>query len=106
MPQQFPAVSVKDNGVFVWRESRRYGDLMVHFALRFWFHANGSGKHRMKGPEPFRNICLTIESQKYSYPAPAKFRVGAGTKGDRREFKRRQVILPWDLSLGRGVEEA
>jgi hypothetical protein len=39
-------------------------------------------------------------------PIGSKELVGAGTKGDRREFKRRQVILPWDLSLGRGVEEA
>jgi hypothetical protein len=32
--------------------------------------------------------------------------VGAGTKGDRREFKRRQVIWQQAPSLGRGVEEA
>ena len=32
--------------------------------------------------------------------------VGAGTKGDCCEFKRRQVIYLLYLSLGRGVEEA
>jgi hypothetical protein len=32
--------------------------------------------------------------------------VAAGTKGDRREFKRRQVVYLWELSLGRGAEEA
>jgi len=35
-----------------------------------------------------------------------KFRVGAGTKGDTCEFKRRLLIGLCYLSLGRGLEEA
>jgi hypothetical protein len=36
----------------------------------------------------------------------ANFYVGAGTKGERREFKRRKIFWLWELPLGRGVEEA
>jgi hypothetical protein len=32
--------------------------------------------------------------------------VGAGTKGERREFKRRKLFWLCELSLGRGAEEA
>jgi hypothetical protein len=38
--------------------------------------------------------------------ANANIIVGAGTKGDRREFKRRQVFAQALRSLGRGLEEA
>jgi hypothetical protein len=45
---------------------------------------------------------ITAEVQKgHTY-----YRVGAGTKGDGCEFKRRQLICRWYLSLGRGVEAA
>src|ERR1039457_6851410 len=37
---------------------------------------------------------------------PSQECVGAGTKGEWREFKRRKVFWLWELSLGRGVEEA
>jgi len=40
------------------------------------------------------------------YRLSAFLSVGAGTKGDGCEFKRRQVIYLLYLSLGRGVEEA
>jgi hypothetical protein len=54
---------------------------------------------------------MTGQSQKHkalSQPERWKmnFLVGAGTKGERREFKRRKVFWVWEPSLGRGVEEA
>jgi hypothetical protein len=53
----------------------------------------GVGESTLRNPRPYLDPLHVLP-------------VGAGTKGDRREFKRREVVCLWEPSPGRGAEEA